>query len=240
MKITATSLLTSAAQVIITIMLGAFMIINAAVIFFYVFDGYKNYQKKESVDVVMTGRIHHFDSLEFSTNPNGVQRHCVAVTANGRMVVREDADWNGSLPSGNFCEKLFNSHNINHWEEMAPTSNNTSIVEKLFWSFAFLLVFMTGAYFITTIPSNLVGILVPGLASLTKVMAMLLTLPVLVFWGVFVSSAWAYHPAYWKSPDGYTVKTEKVFITRDNRMFKAPETVFAWSNNDTMTELHPF
>lgn len=240
MKVTSTWLLTSAAQVLITIAVGAFMIINAAVISFYVIDGYSNYRKMKALDIVAVGRVHTFDSLEFTTNPNGTQRHCVAGTANGRLVVRENANWDGTLANGDFCRKLFSTDNVSNWTSLAPTSNGLSTTEKVLWSLGFLIVFVTGAYLVATIPATMVGILAPGLAQLTKVVAMLLTLPVWLFWGVFVASAWSYHPSYWKSPDGYTVDTQKVFITSDRRMYKAPDTVFGWTSSHTMQEVKVF
>lgn len=241
MKITSTWLLTSAAQVVITIAVGAFMLVNAAVIAFYVIEGYGNYQKKESADVILTGRVHTFSSLEFTTNPDGTMRTCVGVTANnGQMMVRELGDWEGNLPAGDFCRQLFSANNLTNWKGMAPTSNGTNVLEKVLWSIAFFVVFMSGAYLVASIPANLVTISLPGLASIAKVMALAFTLPVLLFWAVFVTSAWQYHPSYWKSPDGYVVETEKVFITRDKRVFTAPETLFGWTSSNTMQERKVF
>lgn len=241
MKITSTWLLTSAVQVIITIALGAFMIVNAAVISFYVIEGYGNYQKKESVDVILTGRVHKFSSLEFTTSPAGTMRTCVGVTAsNGRIVVRELGDWEGNFPAGDFCGQLFSASNLTNWKDMAPTSNGSSVLEKVLWSIAFFIVFMSGAYLVASIPANLVAIGIPGLAPYAKLMALVFSLPVLLFWAVFVTSAWQYHPSYWKSPDGYVVETEKVFITRDKRVFTAPETLFDWTSSNTMQELKVF
>lgn len=241
MKITSTWLLTSAAQVVITIAVGAFMLVNAAVIGFYVIEGYGNYQKKESADVILTGRVHKFSSLEFTTNPAGTMRTCVGVTAsNGRMVVRELGDWEGNLPAGDFCGQLFSASNLTNWKHMAPTSNGTGVLEKVLWSIGFFVVFMAGAYLVASIPANLVAIALPGLAPIAKLMALAFTLPVLLFWAVFVTSAWQYHPSYWKSPDGYVVETEKVFITRDKRVFTAPETLFGWTSSNTMQERKVF
>lgn len=237
MKITSTWLLTSAAQVVITIAVGAFMLVNAAVIGFYVVEGYGNYQKKESADIILTGRVHKFSSLEFTTNPAGTMRTCVGVTAsNGQMLVHELSDWEGNLPAGDFCGQLFSASNLTNWKEMAPTSNGTSVLEKVLWSIAFFVVFMAGAYLVASIPANLVAIALPGIASITKVIALTFTLPVLLFWAVFVTSAWQYHPSYWKSHDGYVVETEKVFIMRDKRVFTAPETLFGWTSSKTMQE----
>lgn len=241
MKITSTWLLTSAAQVVITIAVGAFMLVNAAVIGFYVIEGYQNYQKKESADVILTGRVHRFSSMEFTTNPVGTMRTCIGVTAsNGRMLVRELGDWQGIIPKGDFCGQLFSADNLTNWKEMAPITNGTSVLEKVFWSIAFFVVFMAGAYLIAAIPANMVAIAIPGIASITKIITLTLTLPVLLFWAVFVTSAWQYHPSYWKSPDGYVVETEKVFITRDKRVFTAPETLFGWTSSKTMQELKVF
>lgn len=241
MKITSTWLLTSAAQVLVTIAVGAFMLINAAVISSYVFDGYKNYSKMESANVIMTGRVHHFNSMEFVSNPNGVMRNCTAVTAsNGRMVVREAGDWEGHIPPGEFCGQLMSAKNLTNWKDMAPTSNGTGILAKLFWSAGFFVVFIGGAFLVGTIPANVVGTLIPGLAPYVKVIALLLTLPVLLFWAVFVKSAWSYHPTYWKSPDGYVVTTEKVFITGDRKLYTAPETLFDWTSSNTMQERKVF
>lgn len=201
MKITSTWLLTSAAQVIITIAFGAFMIINAAVIGFYVFDGYSNYQKKQAADVILTGRVHKFSSLEFTTKSSGTMRTCVAVTAsNGRTVIRELSNWDGTFPEGDFCWQLFSANNLANWKTMAPTSNGSRFIENLLWSIAFFIVFMGGAYLVASIPANLIGIGIPGLAPYAKLMAWVFSLPVLLFWAVFVSNAWQYHPSYWKSP----------------------------------------
>lgn len=237
MRITSTWLLTSAAQVILTIAIGAFMIINAAVIGFYAKDGYDNYSKKQAMHVVAEGRIHTFHSLEFTTTPLGTQRHCVAlVPDHGNATVREYGDWQGNIPPGDFCQQLFNAGNLSLWNDFAPTSNGMSSVEKLLWSFGFLIVFISGAILITNIPANAIALMVPVLAPFVRLISVVLTLPVFLFWGVFVSSAWSYNPSYWKSRDGYIVNTEKVFIAADHKLYKAPETLFGWTDNHTMEE----
>lgn len=228
MKVTSTWLMTSAAQVLITFVVGAFMFINAAVITFYVFEGYQNYQKKQSMHVVETGRLHDFHSLEFTRDPNGTQRHCTALdTSSGRMLIRDGSG---------FCRQMMN----NDWKRLAPSTNGVSTSEKLFWSAGFLLVFMAGAYLVGSIPANLVGLVLPGLAPFIKIIALLFTLPVLLFWAILVSSAWTYHPTYWTTPDGYTVDTQKVYITSDRRAFKAPETLWDWTSTQTMEEVRVF
>lgn len=237
MRITSTWLLTSAAQVLITIALGAFMLINAAVIGFYVLDAYDNYAKKESLNIVSTGRIHTFNSLEFTTNKLGVQRNCIAIAEdNGRASVREDGDWEGNIALGNFCHQLFSADNLTNWQDMAPKTNGVGRIEKAMWSIGFLFVFMAGTILVTKIPANAIAMVVPGLYPYVRLFSLLLTLPVLVFWAVFVSSAWSYHPSYWKSRDGYTVETEKVFIAADRKIYKAPETLFGWTDSHTMEE----
>lgn len=241
MKITPTFLLSSAAQVIITIGLGSFMIVTMAIMGFYAYDAYSNYQKKESIGVIETGRIHSFESMEFTTNPKGVMRNCIALTTNkGKMVVKELGDWEGNIPNGDFCKNLFNHNNLTNWKSMAPTSNGSGFFENTFWSILFFVVFMTGGYLVASIPANIVGLCAPFLASYVKLIALVLTFPVVLFLTLFISSAWQYNPSYWKSHDGYTVKTEKVFISNDNRVFSAPETLFDWSSTNKMYEKQGF
>lgn len=225
MKVTSTGLLTSITQVVLTILVGAFMLINAAVITFYVIDGYDNYQKKQSLRIVDVGYLHEFQSLEFTTDPNGVQAKCTSLELNSGQyfVVR----------GSQFCQKHVFQHN---WKKYAPTTNGVSVTEKMGWSAAFFIVFTAGAFLVGTIPSNVMGLLIPGLAPYTKIIALLFTLPVLLFWAIFVSSAWTYHPSYWTTPDGYSVNVTKVYITNDRKVYTAPESLFDWTSTKTMQE----
>lgn len=232
MKITPTSLLSSTVSAVMTIALGWFMIISASFIIFCVLDGYKNYQKYKQIDVAYTGYYHSFHFLETESHPLGTTRWCVALTTDKYYVAREIL----KKTPGDFCERLMSRNNLGAWRAMVP-ANKSSTIELLFWSAVFFIVFMTSAYIWATIPSNLFAMLVPKYAPLVKLFAIILTLPVFVFWCVFVWEAWNPEPTHWVSPNGYSVKVTKVFVTKDNRMFIAPTSLYDWSSNDTMQEI---
>lgn len=237
MKVTSTWLLTSAAQVIITIFLGSFMIVTAIVVGSHFTTAYKNYQKYQALDVAYEGRIHRFLDPEFTNNPNGVIRNCVAITANGRIAFHEFGTWDGKPPpAGNFCKDVFTKQNLDTWEYRAPTKGSSSFMEKVGWSILFLVVFMGAALLITSIPANLIGVAIPALAPYARIMTFVFALPMLLFWAMFVREGFSFKPTYWKYQDRYQIKTEKVYITKDYRMFAAPERLFDWADQTMLEE----
>lgn len=233
MKITPTSLLTTGYQAILMVATGLFMLLNVAVIGFYTLDGISNYRKMQDANITHTVQLHKFLSDEFETNPMGVQRHCVAITEGGRASIRELPNSSKTIPAGDFCKQMMS--NAVNWKKHVPP-HDTPVIENLFWSVIFLIVFMTAAYLVTSIPASFVGLLIPGLIPYTRVIALALTLPVLLFWGVFVKAAWTYEPSYWLY-HGHVVETHKVFMNDKGEMYIAPNSLFGWSNSDTMMNL---
>lgn len=231
-EFTPTYVLTSVIHVLIIYIIGAFMLINAAFIGFHVYDGYSNYQKKEALGNVVTGRVHKFTSMEFKTSSSGTLRACTAIDINGNITVRETKQ--SSTPSSNFCNELFSDNLVRNWKYLAPVSNGTSFAEKVMWSGLFFIVFMAAAYLFAVIPAAIVGVAVPELAGLLRLITLAFTTPVVIFWAMFAYSGWTYNPTHWTSPDGYTIQTEKVFITKDKKVYTAPESLFDWTSSNTM------
>lgn len=241
MRISPTNLLTSGFQIVITIALGAFMIINAAVIGFKVMDGYDNYQAVQRLDVVATGRLHVFNSRDFTYSPQGVQRKCEALQnySTNEIVVRDTTVAVADVvvaPKSNFCNDLF-VKNIAHWQKYAPAEDGMGFASRLFWSIVLGLVIMSGAYLVASIPATLLSLAIPGLMTWARVITVIFTIPVIAFSFFFLVSVWTTKGTYWNPPGYASVDTTEVFITKDGSLYKAPETFYDWTDSTTGNKL---
>lgn len=238
MKVTSTRLLSSVFSIAIIFLIGAFMFITMAVMGEYVLTAYENYNKKQSADILFEARIHRFDSMEFITNPHGEIRFCTAITTGkGRPVVRERNHEGKPVPVGEFCSKMMSHENLNNWKQHTR-STGPNVVETLLWAAGFLVVFMVAGFLVTSIPANLLGILFPVLLPYTKIMALVMALPVLLFWAILTEAALTPVPTSWHDANGYLVNTKKVYVSRDLKLYTAPEQLFDWTNSDTMSKIN--
>lgn len=236
-KITPTALLSSAANMVFIYLIGAFMIITMAVVGEYVITAYQNYNKMQDADVLFEARIHRFGSMEFETNPHGEIRYCTAITTGkNRPVVRERNHEGKSVPVGQFCANQMTHERLNNWKKNAITANHSKF-ETMLWAVGFFFVFMAATYLVVSIPANLLGLVFTPLLPFTKIIALVMTLPVVVFWAFMTEAAFTPVPSAWHDANGYVVETQKVFVTRDHRMYKAPEQLFDWTESGTMSEV---
>lgn len=237
MKVTSTGLLSSVFSIAIMFLIGSFMFITMAVMGEYVLTAYENYSKKQSADIMFEARIHRFDSKEFITNPNGETRFCTAITTGkGRPVVRERNHQGKPVPVGEFCSTMMSHENLNNWKRHSRHTG-PNIVETIFWAAGFFVVFMAAGFLVTSIPANLLGIMFPALLPYTKIMAWTMALPVLLFWAMMTEAALTPVPSHWHDSNGYLVNTQRVYVSRDLKLYTAPEQLFDWTKSDTMSKL---
>ncbi len=222
-KITPTSVLTSGFHVLMTIALGAFMLLAAAVVIFKVADGMDSRARVEALGPVKTGRVHIHEYQDYSRYTTGEGRQCVFVNIDGEA----------PRSSGN-CTKVV--ERVDHWRDYAPDSSMGN-VERFLWSVLVFVVFGAAAYLIASIPAHMVALMLPPLMVWVRFITIVMSLPVLVFMAVFFSSVWTHVPMYWMASDGRPVDTQEVFIDRDNNMYTKPSTRYHWTKPDTGTKL---
>lgn len=229
MKITSTNLLTTAARMLITYLLGAFMFINFAVIASYSYEAYENMQQYKALGPTSEARLLKFHGTEFVSDPAGVNTHCYAVMGDNLVSI--------SNANNKFCRQMFSIENLTTWSKMAPNTS-VSVVESAFWGIMFFTVFAVGFFLIASIPMNLMGGLFTGLARYSNIAAIVLTLAVVIpFWTVFFAAAVSKPSGHWMTNDGYAVTTTKVFVANDGQLYKAPDRMFGWTSTQTMEKV---
>lgn len=222
-KITPTSVLTSGFHVLLTIALGAFLLLTAAVVIFKVADGMDSHARVEALGPVKTGRVHIYEYQDYSRYTTGEGRQCVFVNIDGEA----------PRSSGN-CTKVV--ERVDQWRSYAPEGKMGN-VERFLWSLLLFVVFGTAAYLIAGIPAHMVALALPPLMGWVRLITIVMTLPILILMIIFFSSVWTFVPTYWMTSDGWPVDTQEVFIDRDNNMYTKPSTLYHWTKPDTGTKL---
>lgn len=218
--------------------MGVYMCITMAVLAEYGLTAYENLQKKQEADIILEARLHEFSSTEFVTSPTkGTVRTCRAITTGKvRPVIRELDGRGNYVDVSSFCSTMMSHENLNNWKDKSRFVG-PSIIEMLLWSIGFFIVFMVAAFLVMSIPANLIALLFPSLIPVARIIALGMTLPVLIFWAVMTEAALTPVPTHWHDANGYLVTSNRVFVSRDYKMYTAPEQLFDWANSGTISEL---
>lgn len=234
--ITPTTFFSMSTHIIISFLIGMFMLVNLFLVIEHVRDASSNYREYLSKDVVLTGRVHKFLGADFTTNKSGTVRNCFAAEANGHIVVRAGNNSQNEPDTSGFCQRLFEKNIVSNWEDYVP-ERKSSFIGTFFWTIVLLSIVGTAAYMIGQFPALLIVLAVPKMADWIRPLTIVFMIPFMIFWLAFISSGWQHHPSGWISPDGYVIKTTKAFFTSDGKAYTAPETLYDWSNSHTMHEI---
>jgi hypothetical protein len=241
MKITATNVITTGVQVMMTLALGFFILTCAFFMVSESLDAKKNFNQVEQLVITDTGRLHVYDGLDFTVGPAdyGVPRKCVIVTSDttGSVYVQDATvavPGDKVIPS-DFCVDAILDHSSN-WQSHAPAQPN-GFGERLFGTVIALAVLLAGGYLIMQIPALLIASVYLPAYQYVKLITIAFMLPIFIFIGIFVHSIWSYTPSYWVTPDNKAVKTTSVYISGDGSLYKAPDTLYDWTESETGDKL---
>lgn len=231
-NITPTNLISSAATILIGWIVGLILLAAIAMGYFKVVDGFDNYQRYQTMGIVEEARVHIFDGRY-----NGDPITCAAVERDSGIswadttVLFDDAVQSRDKAAAYaFCNKLM--YNSTHWKDFVVDGKN-SIGENIFWTTMFVLLYVFVVYMLAIMVGSIVAMMTKSPRAIIAVILFCLVLPVSFMLGIFLSSAWTDSPNHWVA-DGYSVETHLVFIDESGLLYKAPDTLYDWSDSGTL------
>lgn len=207
--ITPTDVTTTVVNLAIGYFIGFVILVSTAVMLERYTTAWDNLKQYHSLDIVETGQ-YHVVSLP--------DRECVALETYDAV----------TLTAG--CERIF--ANVENWKDYRY--DGPGIAESLMWTVLFGAVTIFVLYQILSIPFWIVAYYSKS-ASVAYIVALVLAFPLWLSFLLLVSAGWQNSNNAWN--DVTSVRTAKVYITRDDTWYKAPNTLWEWGDSGTMQEI---
>ena len=210
-NISPTDLTTTAVNLAMGYFVGILILVSSAFMLQTYANAWDNYQTYQSLDIVETGQ-YHIASLPY--------KDCVALETLDAVTSTDDAD----------CDRIF--QNVESWKDYRYPG--PGIAESLFWTVIFGGLTAFVLFQILSVPWWVVAYYSKS-AAVAYVAVLIVLIPLLLSFFLFVSAGWQNSNNAWK--DTVSVRTAKVYITRDDTWYKAPNTLWEWGDSGTMQEI---